>query len=147
MERYWEEYAVGEEWTTSGRTLSDADIKLFIGATDATHPAHVDAEYAKKHPFGAIVVPGALTIGVVDGLVVQNLVGRKIQIGHYGYDKIRFLAPVFLGDTISLIARVAEKRERNAEFGLVVFELKVMNQKAAQVAAIMDIQMIQRVPA
>ena len=146
MERYWEDYAVGENWTTNGRTLSDADIKLFIGATDATHPAHVDAEYAKKHPFGAIVVPGSLTIGVVDGLVVQNLVARKIQIGHYGYDNIRFLSPVFLGDTIFLVAEVVEKRERNSEFGLVVFDLKVFNQKGKQVAAIRDIQMIKRVP-
>ncbi|MEQ1768623.1 MAG: MaoC/PaaZ C-terminal domain-containing protein [Devosia sp.] len=145
MERHWEDYAVGEQWTTSGRTLSDADIKLFIGATDATHPAHVDSEYAKKHPFGAIVVPGSLTVGVVDGLVVQNLVGRKVQIGHYGYDRIRFLAPVFLGDTISVIAEVVETRERNAEFGLVVFDLRVMNQHGKQVAAIRDIQMVERV--
>jgi acyl dehydratase len=144
MERYWEEYEIGERWATSGRTLSDADIKLFIGATDATHPAHVDAEYAKKHPFGAIVIPGSLTVGVVDGLVVQNLVGRKIQIGHYGYDRVRFLAPVFLGDTISVRAEVVEKRERNAQFGLVVFDLAVMNQHDKQVAAIRDIQMIER---
>ncbi len=144
MERYWEDYVVGEVLTTTGRTLSDADIRLFIGATDATHPAHVDAEYSKQHPFGAIVVQGALTVGVVDGLVVKSLVGSRVQIGHYGYDRIRFLQPVRVGDTISMVATVAEMRERNERFGLVVFDYDVRNQHGATVAVIRDIQMIER---
>jgi acyl dehydratase len=144
MERYWEEYVVGEEFTTTGRTMTDADIRMFIGATDATHPAHVDAEYAKKHAFGSIVVQGALTVGVVDGLVVKHLVGQKVQIGHYGYDRIRFLSPVRVGDTISMVARVVEKRERNERFGLVIFDYDVRNQDGTTVAAIRDIQMVER---
>ncbi len=146
MERYWEDYAIGEEFTTSGRTMTDADIRLFIGATDATHPAHVDAEYSKKHPFGTIVVQGALTVGVVDGLVVKHLVGSKVQIGHYGYDRIRFLSPVRVGDTVSMVAKVAEKRERNERFGLVVFDYDVRNQDGTTVAVIRDIQMVERKP-
>jgi acyl dehydratase len=144
MERYWEDYSLGDEFTTAGRTVTDADIRLFIGATDATHPAHVDVEYAKKHPFGSVVVQGALTIGVVDGLVVKHLVGMQVQVGHYGYDRIRFLAPVRVGDTVSMVVKVAEKRERNERFGLVVFDYDVRNQHGTTVAVIRDIQMIER---
>jgi len=144
LERYWEEYEVGEIISTSGRTLTEADIRLFIGATDATHPAHVDSEYCKKHPFKKIVVPGALTMGVIDGFVTQDLVPRKLNIGHYGYDKVRFLRPVYPGDTIKMKAEVLEKKERNQEFGIVKFEYQVENQHDVLVLIVHDLQMIER---
>jgi acyl dehydratase len=143
-EKYWDDYEVGDEIRTLGRTLMDADIRLFIGATDATHPAHVDAEYCRSHPFQRIVVPGALTLGVIDGLVVRYVVPRMLKIAHYGYDRIRFLGPVYPGDTISMTATVVEKRERNTEFGIVVFDYDVRNQDGQTVVALRDLQMIER---
>jgi acyl dehydratase len=144
MDRFWEDYTVGETFVTAGRTLTDADIRLFIGATDATHPAHVDVVYARKHPFGAIAVQGSLTLGVVDGLVTKYLVGMTVQVGHYGYDRIRFLRVVKVGDTICMRAKVIETRERNDGFGLVVFAYEVFNQDEELVASITDIQMVER---
>ncbi len=144
LERYWNDYEVGEEIHTSGRTLTEADIRMFIGATDATHPAHVDAEYCKGHPFKKIVVPGALTLGVIDGFVTSDLVPRKLNIGHYGYDKIRFLAPVYPGDTLTMVATVMEKRILNDEFGVVKFEYQVKNQVGEVAVIVHDLQMIER---
>jgi acyl dehydratase len=144
LEQYWDDYEVGHVFQTSGRTITDADIRLFIGATDAINPAHTDVEFAKTHPFGKPVAQGTLTIGVVDGLVVKDLVPGRLKIAHYGYDKIRFLRPVFPGDTVSMRATVVEKRPREDGFGIVVFDYDVMNQRGEIVAAIRDLQMIER---
>ncbi|PWA06059.1 dehydratase [Pueribacillus theae] len=144
VDRYWDDYNVGEIFTTTGRTVTDSDIRMFFGATDASHPAHVDAEYCKQHPFGKIVVPGALTIGIVDGFVLRDVVSQRLKIAHYGYDKIRFLRPVCPGDTIFLEVKVLDKKERNEEFGVVTFEYKVKNQKNESVAIIHDLQMIEK---
>lgn len=144
MEKYWEDYKLGERFETTGRTMTDSDIRMFIGATDATHPAHIDEVYAAAHPFGKVVVQGTLTVGVVDGFAVKHLVGQKVRIGHYGYDKIRFLAPVFTGDTLMMRAEVVELRERNDEFGLVTFDYTVTKQDGSTVAVVRDIQMVER---
>ena len=144
LERYWDDYEIGEIIETSGRTLTDADIRMFIGATDATHPAHVNEEYAKKHPFGKIVIMGTLTIGVIDGFVVKDLVSSKLKIAHYGYDKVRFLAPVFVGDTISMTAEVIDKKVKNEDFGIIKFEYRVKNQRDEMVCLVHDLSMIER---
>ena len=141
---YWENYAVGDEFLSSGRTVTDADIRLFIGATNATHPAHLDAEYAKSHPFGRIAAQGSLLIGIVDGFAVVCTGALQSNVMHYGYDKIRFLKPVFVGDTVRLQGSVGEVRERGEEFGLVYFDYKILNQDDELVCVMRDIAMFER---
>lgn len=141
---YWDDYEIGQVIETTGRTITHADIRLFIGATDATHPAHVDEEYAKAHPFGRVVAPGSLVIGVVDGFVVKDLVPSALKVAHYGYDRVRFLAPVFVGDTLRMSATVRSKRDRSDEFGLIEFTYDVKNQEGNTVAAIEDLQLVER---
>ena len=48
--KYYEDYEIGEKQVTSSRTMTEADIRLFIGCSDNTHPVHVDEEYCKRHP-------------------------------------------------------------------------------------------------
>jgi acyl dehydratase len=63
---------------------------------------------------------------------------------HYGYDKIRFLKPVFVGDTVRLQGSVGEVRERGEEFGLVYFDYKILNQDDELVCVMRDIAMFER---
>jgi len=144
MDKYWDDYKVGDVISTSGRTVMHADIRLFFGATDASHPAHVDEEYCKEHPFGRIVVPGSLTLGIVDGFAIEALNARRLKVAHYGYDKIRFLAPVFPGDTIHMEVEVLETRDKSAEFGILKLQYDVKNQRNELVAVIIDLQMVER---
>jgi acyl dehydratase len=141
---YWEDYAIGDQFNSSGRTVTDADIRLFIGATNATHPAHLDAEYAKKHPFGRITIQGALLVGIVDGFAVVCTGAVQSNVMHYGYDRIRFLKPVFVGDTVRLHGTVAELRERGEGFGLVYFDYQILNQNGELVCVMRDIAMFER---
>lgn len=50
--KYFEDYTIGQKQTTSGRTMTEADIRLFIGCSDNTHPVHVDAQYCKGYKEG-----------------------------------------------------------------------------------------------
>lgn len=143
LERYWEDYAIGETFRTGGRTIVDADIRLFIGATDATHPAHVDVQYSEAHPFGRPVAQGSLIVGVVDGLVSRYLVPQVAKLAHYGYDRIRFIKPVFPGDTISLSATVADKKPKTNGFGVVTMTYDVLNQRDDVVAVFTDLQYVE----
>lgn len=143
LEKFWEEYAIGDRMVTGGRTIVDADVRLFNGATDASHPAHVDVEYAARHPFGRVTVPGSLIIGVVDGLVVKYLVPQEKKVVHYGYDRIRFVKPVFFGDTVHVGATVMEKRARSDGMGLIVFNYEVKKQDGTTVAILADLQLVE----
>ena len=143
---YFEDYSVGMEFESGGRTVTDSDIRMFIGATNATHDAHLDAEFAKKHPFGRIAIQGVLLLGIVDGFVTATIVSQRRRVMHYGYNKIWFLKPVFVGDTVRMKCVIAETTVRNDEFGTIRMDQKILNQDHELVCVIDDISMIERRP-
>jgi acyl dehydratase len=116
IERFFEDYEVGERLTSGQRTIDQADINLFAGLTQDFHPAHVSAPYANER-FGGRLAHGVLTFAIVTGLLVEyNLLAVS-----YGYERIRFPHAVCAGDTVSATAEVVELRpHRRPEIGLVV---------------------------
>lgn len=116
VDRSFEEYVLGEQFESMGRTLDQGDITLFAGLTLDLHPAHVSAEFADAR-YGGRIAHGMLTFSVVTGLTVEyNL--RAIS---YGYDKVRFPGVVHSGDTLHATSEVVELRDaKNPGYGLVV---------------------------
>ena len=77
--KYFEDYKIGEKQVTSSRTMTEADIRLFIGCSDNTHPVHVDEEYCKRHPaISGCIVQGVLTLGVADGFMAREIGPSKV---------------------------------------------------------------------
>jgi len=115
-ERLFGEYVVGERYLSPGRTIDQADITVFAGLTQDFHPAHVDAAFAEA-AYGARIAHGMLTFSIVTGLTVEyNLAAIS-----YGYDRVRFPAPVTAGQTVVASAEVVELRDaKDPRFGLVV---------------------------
>ena len=108
--RCLEDFRVGDIYKhRPGRTLSDADNTWFTLLTMNTHPVHFDAAYAAKTEFGRPLVNSCLTLAMVTGMSVNDL-SRK-AIANLGWDKVRFTAPVFAGDTIYAESEVLEVRE------------------------------------
>ena len=127
--KYFEDYEIGEKQITSARTMTEADIRLFIGCSDNTHPNHVDAEFCKNNPTtGRCVVQGVLTLGVADGFMAREIAPTKVPTVHYGHDKVRYIRPVFPGDTIHCETEVIEKSDKNDDFGVVTWNTWVKNQ-------------------
>ena len=143
--KYYEDYVVGEKQVTSSRTMTEADIRLFIGCSDNTHPVHVDEEYCKRHPaIKGCIVQGVLTLGVADGFMAREIGPSKVPTVHYGHDKVRYIKPVYPGDSIHCETEVIDKYEKNEQFGVVTWNVNVINQHGETVLFHVDKQYIGR---
>lgn len=108
--RYYEDFTVGDVYEhRPGRTISEADNVWFTLLTMNRHPLHFDHAYAAKSEFGRPLVNSCLTLSIVAGMSVGD-VSQK-AIGNLGWNDIRLLAPVFVGDTIYAESEVIGKRE------------------------------------
>jgi 3-hydroxybutyryl-CoA dehydratase len=100
----YEEFAVGDNAVFS-KTITEADILLFCAVSGDTYGLHVDDEYAKTTRFGRRVAHGMLTaslLSTVHGMLLQRPGGLYIS------QAVRFLRPVFIGDTLTARAEVVE---------------------------------------
>ena len=103
---------VGETATFS-KTITEADIVLFSGLTGDFDPIHVNEEYAKASAFGRRIAHGGLVMGLLS-TTASMMSRRSVERGSkavsvsLGYDKIRFIRPVFINDTITARYTVEE---------------------------------------
>jgi 3-hydroxybutyryl-CoA dehydratase len=125
---YFEDYAVDAVQESRGRTITESDVVNFAGLSGDFVELHMNEEYAKKGPFGRRIAHGALIFSISTGLMMQMTNDLEAVVAFYGVDRLRFVAPVFLGDTVRLSRRVVEKQLKNAERGVVAFENTVINQ-------------------
>jgi len=127
--KVFDEYDIGETYQATGRTVTHSDIRMWIGATDATHPNHVNAEYAASHPvFEDIVAPGVYTLSLADAFCAETI-SRPAAYGlNYGHDNVRYLAPVYVGDTISGHVTIADADDKDDTWGLLTLDVELTNQ-------------------
>ena len=105
---FFEDYEVGTTRESSGRTITEADIVLHAGQTGDFYPHHMDAEWCRTQPFGQRMAHGTLIFSVGVGLTAGAI---NPQAMSYGYDRLRFVRPVFIGDTIRAKVTIKEKRD------------------------------------
>jgi acyl dehydratase len=143
-ERFFDEYAVGDHKISSGRTITEADVVLHAGQTGDFFPHHVDAEWCRTQPFGQRIAHGTLVFSVAVGLTAAEINPRSMS---YGYDHIRFVRPVYLGDTITANAEIVSKRDRSSDpdnHGFVDEKVLVHNQRGEVVLAFVHIHLVER---
>ena len=110
-ERHCEDYTPGHVRESFGRTITEADIVLHAGQTGDHYPHHMDEEWCKTQPFGQRIAHGTLTFSVVIGLTAGEINPHAMT---YGYERLRFPKPVFIGDTVKASVEVTELRpEKN----------------------------------
>jgi len=97
------------------KTIAESDVYLFAGITGDLHPNHVDEVYMSTTPYAHRIVHGALLVGFMSA--TSTLMTQRIQAAiprvlvSYGYDRIRFVKAVSIGDTITVdyaVGRVDE---------------------------------------
>jgi acyl dehydratase len=131
-ERYFDDYAIGARRETGGRTITEADIVLHAGQTGDFYPHHMDAEWCSRQPFGQRMAHGTLVFSVAIGMTAGVINPRAMS---YGYDRLRFVKPVFIGDTIHVVVSIKQKRDhaKRPAQGIVVEECEVLNQRGETV--------------
>ena len=141
-ERWWDDYQVGETRTTQGRTVTEADIVLHAGQTGDFFPHHMDAEWMSSQPAGQRIAHGTLILSVAVGMTATDINPRSMS---YGYDRIRFIGPVLIGDTITVTARITEKsdhRTRPDDLGYVHELVTVTNQRGETVLVLTHLYLV-----
>jgi|TARA_B110000977_G_scaffold99254_1_gene130418 acyl dehydratase len=144
---YFDDYEVGSLVKSHGRTMTEADIVLHAGQTGDFYPHHMDAEFCATQPFGQRIAHGTLILSVAVGMLASGDINEAAMT--YGYEAIRFIRPVFIGDTITAHASIAEKREyrKNPEnYGLVDEKVEVLNQHGEIVMALTHIYLVSKNP-
>src|SRR5258708_14118108 len=96
-----EDIAIGLR-TRFDKTVSEWDVYLFAGITGDLDPNHVDEEYCRKTSLGHRVAHGALIIGYTSAASTRILQDFDRPMVSVGYDRVRFLKPVYFGDTLTI---------------------------------------------
>ena len=133
LARYYEDFTVGESWTTARRTITETDIVTFTSFSGDNNPLHTDAEYAKNTVFGERLLHGPA------GFVIA--VGLESRLGIKEGTAIAFLGmswdmrgPIKIGDTLNVEQRVSSMRETsNPARGIVNFHVALVNQRGETV--------------
>jgi acyl dehydratase len=127
---YWEEWNVGGEFVTAGRTVTEADIVIYAGLSGDYNPLHVNAEYCKTTDYGERIAHGPLIYAMASGLLFQLHLYDDTIIAFLGFENLRFQKPVKIGDTIHVKIKVLEKRETSRpERGVMKRLLQIINQR------------------
>lgn len=128
--------AVGDTCSFA-KTVSESDVYLFAGVTGDLAPVHVNQELMETSSYGRRIAHGALLVGFMSTLSTLMVAQARDSYSRgetpvsLGYDRIRFTAPVFFGDTVTLsytITQVDTQRRRS------MADIKAKNQKGEVVA-------------
>jgi 3-hydroxybutyryl-CoA dehydratase len=96
---------------TVRKTISESDVYLFAGLTGDLAPNHVDEDFMQKTKYGRRIAHGALIIGLMSQASTKISMDLPGTIVSYGYDRVRFPAPCFIGDTVTITYEIAERDE------------------------------------
>ena len=112
---------------TFTKTVTESDIMLYAGISGDFNPAHIDAEHAKTTMFGQRIAHGMLSAGFISNVLGNQLPGPgTIYLGQ----ELKFVKPVFIGDTVTATVTV---REKIVEKNRLKLETVVTNQRGEAV--------------
>jgi acyl dehydratase len=144
--KYFDDWAVGSEYVTPGRTLTETDVVMFAAMSGDYNELHTNDEFMKKSDFGRRIVHGLLGLAVSHGLLFRTGFLDGTAIAFLGIESWKFEAPIFFGDTIHVKLRVAEVRASTSkpDRGIVKLFLQIINQDGAVVQSGFKTLMLRR---
>mgnify|MGYP001160008723 FL=1 len=114
--------------TTFSKTISESDVYLFAGITGDFSPNHINRQYMEKSSYGRLMAHGALLVGFMSTVstmaIAETRQADETPVS-VGYDRVRFLQPVFLGDTVTVTYKIIEiEHSRKRSYA----DIEVINQ-------------------
>ena len=126
--------AVGDH-TTFSKTVTESDVYLFAGITGDFAPNHVNKAFMERSSYRRPIAHGALLIGFMSAAATHGLDALRTRPEEVpvslGYDRVRFLAPVFFGDTVTVEYRVSAADHESQRASA---DIRVVNQDGKLVA-------------
>jgi acyl dehydratase len=138
---YWEDIVPGTQIRSIRRTLSEGESMQFNALVMDMHPYVADQPFAQNEGlFGRRLIAGAMVFSVGLGLVATNCKNAF----SYGYDRLRFIAPVFIGDTVYTIKTDMDKAPKSDTMGLYRASYEVFKNDGELVLYCEHLQTVQR---
>ena len=141
--RHFEDYRIGEERRTHGRTITETDFVVHAGHTGDFFPHHMDAEQMKTSEWGQRIAHGTMTFAIGIGLTASEINPLAFS---YGYERLRFPKPVFIGDTIHTTLTITglDDDPKRPDYGRITEQVRVLNQRGETVLACDHIYLAKR---
>lgn len=141
--QYFEDYDLGSQRMTTGRTMTETDFVVHAGHTGDFFPHHTDSEFAKTLPGGQRIAHGTMIFSIGIGMTASLI--NPVAFS-YGYDRLRFVRPVHIGDTIRTRVTISAKEDdpKRADRGRVIERCEVLNQRDEVVLAADHILLVER---
>ena len=145
--KYFEDLRVGETLFTAPRTVSEADVVNFAGISGDHFYAHMDEAAAARSIFGKRVAHGYFVLSAAAGLFVDPAEGPVLA--NYGLESLRFVKPVYPGDTIKVRLTVKQKTAKETPpdgipQGVIAWDVEVTNQNDEAVAVYTILTLVRR---
>ena len=142
VKKYFEDFELNESRTTVNRTITGQDIDLHAEESGDYFPHHMDADWCATQPFKKRMAHGTLVLTVAIGLTADVI--NEVSMT-YGFDRIRFVKPVFISDTIHVVTKIKEKKDhKKPGFGLVTESVETYNQKGELVMVCEHIYLVEK---
>ena len=144
-ERYFDDFKIGDKFTTASRTITEDMIVEFARVYDP-QPFHVDPVAAKHSHFGGLIASGFQTLAFGFRLVYDTGILCAASMGSPGFDELRWLKPVRPGDTLHVEMEVTESRpsQSKPDRGIMRAAYKYLNQKGEAVLTYTAMHLLKR---
>ncbi len=128
--KFFDEFVEGEEYITPSRTMTETDVVMFAAMSGDYNELHTSETFGKGNQFGRRIGHGLLGLAVSHGLFFRLGLVEGTAIAFLGIESWKFEAPFFLGDTIRVKVKVAEKKASRSkpDRGVVKFFFQIVNQ-------------------
>jgi acyl dehydratase len=146
-DRYFDDFAIGERFTTRAATVTEAAIIQFALTYDP-QPFHIDVEAARESNYGGLIASGFHTLALGFRLVLETGIFRASSMGSPGFDELRWLRPVRPGDTLHVDLEVLEKKPSSSkpDRGILRIAYRIKNQRQEAVLTFLSMHLLSRRP-
>ncbi|KXB05760.1 hypothetical protein AKJ49_00140 [candidate division MSBL1 archaeon SCGC-AAA382A03] len=143
--KYLEDFKKGDKITSPGRTITEADIVNFADISGDWNEIHTNENYMKDSSYGKRIAHGLLTLSVARGLFYRTNFSPE-TVAFLGIENLKFLSPVFVGDTIRLVSEVIETRPSKSRENVGILKTKdiVKKQNDENVMEMKTVLMVKR---
>lgn len=124
------ELAIGQKKTSRGRTMTESDVVNFCMITGNWLELHCNVEFAQHTLYGQRLVQGSLVFSIVNAMIPFD---PEVVEAFYGVDRLRFVKPTFIGDTLHATAEIIRLDERGPKHGVATSALSGINQRGETV--------------
>jgi len=144
-ELYFDDFSVGDRFTTRGVTVTESMIIDFALSYDP-QPFHIDVEAGRQSNYGGLIASGFHTLALGFRMVLETGIFRAASMGSPGFDELRWLKPVRPGDTLHTELEVMDKKPSSSkpDRGMMRAAYRIKNQKDEDVLTFLSMHLLKR---